>query len=195
MDSIEKIKEYIERNMSEKRRLHTYGVCETAVKLARQYGCDIEKARLAALLHDIYRGIPSSTLDYYVRHLGLDEKYLGNANLAHGKIAAATCGREFGVTDSDVINAVSYHTTGRAGMSLLEVIIYVADAIEPGRDYPGVEEIRRAAEEDLDRACLMSLSHTIDYVKSEGKYLDQDTIRAREYFTDKLNKKGEQHDK
>ena len=195
MDSIEKIKEYIERNMSEKRRLHTYGVCETAVKLARQYGCDIEKARLAALLHDIYRGIPSSTLDYYVRHLGLDEKYLGNANLAHGKIAAATCGREFGVTDSDVINAVSYHTTGRAGMSLLEVIIYVADAIEPGRDYPGVEEIRRAAEEDLDRACLMSLSHTIDYVKSEGKYLDRDTIRAREYFTDKLNKKGEQHDK
>lgn len=195
MDSIEKIKEYIERNMSEKRRLHTYGVCETAVKLARQYGCDTEKARLAALLHDIYRGIPSSTLDYYVRHLGLDEKYLGNANLAHGKIAAATCGREFGVADSDVINAVSYHTTGRAGMSLLEEIIYVADAIEPGRDYPGVEEIRRAAEEDLDRACLMSLSHTIDYVKSEGKYLDRDTVRAREYFTDKLNKKGEQHDK
>ncbi len=195
MDSIEKIKEYIERNMSEKRRLHTYGVCETAAKLAQHYGCDTEKARLAALLHDIYRGIPSSTLDYYVRHLGLDEKYLGNANLAHGKIAAATCGREFGVTDSDVINAVSYHTTGRAGMSLLEEIIYVADAIEPGRDYPGVEEIRRAAEEDLDRACLISLAHTIDYVKSEGKYLDQDTIRAREYFTDKLNKKGEQHDK
>lgn len=195
MDSIEKIKEYIERNMSEKRRLHTYGVCETAVKLAQQYGCDTEKARLAALLHDIYRGIPSSTLDYYVRHLGLDEKYLGNANLAHGKIAAATCGREFGVTDSDVINAVSYHTTGRAGMSLLEEIIYVADAIEPGRDYPGVEEIRKAAEEDIDRACLISLSHTIDYVKSEGKYLDRDTIRAREYFTDKLNKKGEQHDK
>ena len=195
MDSIEKIKEYIERNMSEKRRLHTYGVCETAVKLAQQYGCDTEKARLAALLHDIYRGIPSSTLDYYVRHLGLDEKYLGNANLAHGKIAAATCGREFGVTDSDVINAVSYHTTGRAGMSLLEEIIYVADAIEPGRDYPGVEEIRKAAEEDIDRACLISLSHTIDYVKSEGKYLDQDTIRAKEYFTDILNKKGEQHDK
>ena len=195
MSSINKIRAFVEHNLSEKRRLHTYGVCDTAVHLAKKYGCDVEKAQTAALLHDIYRGVSVSTLDYYVRHLCLDERYLGNANLAHAKIAAATCGREFGITDSDVINAVSFHTTGRAGMSLLEKIIYVADAIEPGRDYPGVDEIRKAAEEDIDRACLTSLSHTIDYVKSEGKYLDQDTIRAKEYFTDILNKKGEQHDK
>ena len=157
MSSINKIREFVEHNLSEKRRLHTYGVCDTAVRLAKKYGCDVEKAQTAALLHDIYRGVSVSTLDYYVRHLCLDERYLGNANLAHAKIAAATCGREFGITDSDVINAVSFHTTGRAGMSLLEKIIYVADAIEPGRDYPGVDEIRKAAEEDIDRA--LSLIH------------------------------------
>ena len=96
--------------------------------------------------------------------------------------------------DEDIINAVSFHTTGRAGMSLLEKIIYVADAIEPGRSYPGVEEIRRAAEEDIDKACLISLAHTIEYVRSDGKYLDEDTVYAKKYFEDILKQKGEKDD-
>lgn len=182
MDSIEKIKAHIEKNFSEKRKKHTYGVVHTACELAKQYGCDVYKAELAALFHDLYRSIPVNVLNYHVKHLELDSKYIDNANLSHGKIAALMIQRDYGITDQDIINAVSYHTTGRANMSLLEKIIYIADAIEPNRNYPGVDELREIVKSNLDKACFMSLSRTIDYVASEGKYLDEDTIRAKNYF-------------
>ena len=76
-------------------------------------------------------------------------------------------------------------------MSLLEKIIYIADAIEPMRSYPGVEELRREAEIDIDKACLDSLTRTIDYVTSEGKFLDKDTVDAKKYFEDTVTQKGE----
>ena len=125
--------EYIEKNFSEKRKIHTEGVRQLAMKLAQQYGegdaALVEKAEAAALYHDMYRGVPVDVLNYYVKHLELDEKrYKDNPNLAHGKIAAIIMERDFGVTDRDMINAVSFHTTGRPEMSLLEKIIYIADA-------------------------------------------------------------------
>ena len=189
MDSIREIKEYIERNFSEKRKVHTEGVRETAIKLARRYGADEKKAEIAALFHDMYRGVPEKTMNYYVKNLGLEDKYLDNCNLAHGKVAAIIMQRDFDIEDEDIINAVSYHTTGRAGMSLLEEVIYLADAIEPNRMYPGVDELRRMAKTDLDRACLMSLSNTIDFVRSSGNYLDEETILAKEYLERKINER------
>ncbi len=176
----ESIKSYIDRNFSEKRKIHTEGVRQTAIRLSERYGADAEKAELAALFHDMFRGVPVEVLNYYVKHLGLDGKYKDNSNLAHGKIAAIIMERDYGIKDQDVLNAVKYHTTGRAGMSLLEKIIYLADAIEPNRRYPGVDKIREIAEIDLDRACLMSVNHTIQYVSSQGIYLDQDTLMARD---------------
>lgn len=174
------INSYIEKNFSEKRKIHTEGVRKTAIRLAEKYGADPKKAEVAALFHDMYRGVPVNALNYYVKHLGLDRRYMDNCNLAHGKIAAIIMKRDYGIEDSDILNAVSFHTTGRAGMSLLEKIIYIADAIEPSRRYPGVDELREAAEKDLDLACLLSLEHTIEYVKSQGSFLDEDTLRARD---------------
>ena len=107
MDYINKIKAHIEHNFSEKRKVHTYGVVNTAIELAKQYGCDVYKAELAALLHDLYRSIPVTVLNYHVKHLGLDKKYMDNPNLSHGKIAAEMIQRDFGITDQDIINAVS----------------------------------------------------------------------------------------
>lgn len=176
------INSYIEKNFSEKRKVHTEGVRTTAVKLAEKYGADSEKAEQAALFHDMYRGVSEDVLNYYVKHLNLDKKYLNNCNLAHGKIAAIIMKRDYGIEDEDIINAVSYHTTGRPGMTLLEKIIYIADAIEPNRNYPGVELLREAAERDLDEACLLSLTRTIEYVQGQGNYLDNDTLLARDYF-------------
>lgn len=175
-----RIIEYIERNMTEKRRNHTYAVVEEAKALSQRYGEDMEKAELAALFHDFFRGVSEAALNGYVRQLGLGQAYLDNANLAHSKIAAFIMERDFHVQDQDIINAVKYHTTGRAGMTRLEKIIYLADAIEPNRLYPGIEEIRELAFRDLDEACLASLRHSIDYVKSKGLYLDQDTVMARD---------------
>ena len=129
------INNYIEKNFSEKRKVHTEGVRRTAIALAEKYGADVEKAELAALFHDMYRGVSEDVLNYYIKHLDLDKKYLNNCNLAHSKIAAIIMKRDYGIEDEDIINAVSYHTTGRPGMSLLEKIIYIADAIEPNRNY------------------------------------------------------------
>ena len=195
MDSIKEIEDYIQRNFSEKRKVHTEGVKNTAIKLAKIYGCDEKKAETAALFHDMYRGVSENSLNYYVKHLGLDPKYLNNCNLAHGKIAAIIMKRDFEIEDMDIINAVSYHTTGRPGMSLLEKIIYIADATEPNRIYPGVEKLRELSTIDLDKACLLSLENTINYVKASGKYLDNETILAKEYFINIISKKEELNDK
>lgn len=186
--------EYIEQNMTEKRRIHTYAVAEEAKKLARRYGEDTEKAEIAALFHDFFRGVPEKALNGYVRQLGLSPAYLNNANLAHSKIAAYVMEKEYGIQDRDIINAVSYHTTGRANMTKLEKVIYLADAIEPNRSYPGVEEIRELAWRDLDEACLASLSRSIDYVNCRGLYLDQDTVMARDSLTNTLRGKEKKHE-
>lgn len=184
MDSIYEI---IEKNFSEKRRVHTYGVVDTAITLAKKYGVDVEKAKIAALYHDLYRGVGVDILNYYVKHLGLDDKYYNNANLAHSKIAAHVMKAEYGISDEDILNAVSFHTTGRANMTTLEKVIFIADAIEPGRNYPGVEELRKIVMTDLDQACLRSLQSTIDFVSGKGEYLDPDTVLARDYLLKEKN--------
>jgi len=186
-DSINK---YIDRHMSEKRRVHTEGVRETAIKLAELYGADVEKAEEASLYHDIYRGVNKEELNQFIDQFNLPQRYKDNPNLAHSKLAAIAMERDFGVTDRDVINAVSYHTTGRAGMSVLEKVVFLADAIEPGRDYPGVDELRRLAYVDLDRACLLSLTRTAEFVKEQGIYLDEDTLAAKEYLENELEGEG-----
>ncbi len=187
------IEEYIEKNYSEKRKIHTEGVRTTAIELAKLYGADPEKAEIAALFHDMYRGVSENSLNYYVKHLGLDDKYLNNCNLAHSKIAAIIMKRDFGIDDEDIINAVSYHTTGRIGMSLLEKVIYLADAIEPNRVYPNVEMLRETAYRDLDEACLESLTNTAEFVRASGKFLDEETLRAKEDLEQrvKINKTKE----
>lgn len=175
-----RIIEYIEGHMTEKRRIHTYAVVEEAKKLSRRYGEDMEKAELAALFHDFFRGVPEKSLNVYVREFGLDPVFLDNANLAHSKIAALIMEREYHIKDQDILNAVRFHTTGRANMSKLEKIIYLADAIEPNRSYPGIEEIRELAYQKLAEACLAALTHSIEYISCRGLYLDQDTVMARD---------------
>lgn len=184
------IDDYLEKNLSAKRRFHTYAVKDTALKLAKLYGVDSEKTETAALLHDICKNLSIEKINEYVKEFKLDSKYENNINLAHSKIAAKIAARDFNISDCDIINAVSYHTTGRAGMSLLEKIIYIADAIEPGRSYQGVEDIRKAAFVNLDEACLLSLSRTADYVKSQGAFLDEDTADAARYLKE-LKYKGD----
>lgn len=182
MDSINS---YIEKNLSEKRREHVYGVVETARKLAEKYGCDIEKAEQAALYHDMFRSTPVEVLNMYVRQLGMDKNLLDNANLAHGPIAAIIMKRDYGIEDQELLDAVRYHTTGRAGMSTLEKVVYLADAIEPGRKYPTVEEARKLAEISLDKACLFSMERSIAYIRERGLFLHEDTLKARDYLLTK----------
>ena len=185
--SADGIERHLKSSLSEKRLVHTHSVAEEAVKLALRYGEDPEKARTAALFHDMLRSASTQTLNMYVRQFGLPKKLMDNPNLSHGKVAAVVMKRDYGIDDEDILNAVSYHTTGRAGMSRLEKIIFLADAIEPGRSYPTVEETRALAYVDLDRACISSLQRTVEYIRGKGEYLDPDTENALKDLKEKGN--------
>ena len=146
------------------RLLHTYGVAKEAVALAKRYGGDEEKAEICGLFHDIKR-----------------EK----GNLEHGAYGAACMEEDYHIRDVDMLNAVRYHTTGRENMSLLEKIIYQADAIDPSRNYPGIEKLRKKAYEDLDEACLLAMERSIEYVRMQGLTLDENTIKAQNFLRKK----------
>ena len=159
---------YIEEHLKPSRLEHTLNVTKLAKEMAVRFGADQYKAEIAALLHDMAK---------YEKRPGV------NMDFAHSKIGAEMSEEIFGIEDEDILNAIANHTTGRAGMSTLEKIIFLADAIEPGRDYPGVDEIRRAAETDLDGACILSLNRTIEHVRDEkGWYLHPATVEAKEYL-------------
>jgi predicted HD superfamily hydrolase involved in NAD metabolism len=181
------ITDFIKENLKEKRIKHTYSVVSEARKLAEKYGEDPDKAELAALFHDMFRSMSSAVLNMYIRQLGLQKKYIDNPNLSHAKIAAEVMKSKYDIIDEDLINAVAYHTTGRENMSLLEKIIFLADAIEPDRNYPTVEDTRSLAYENIDKACLNSLERTIEYIQGTGNYLDPDTINARDYLKENMN--------
>ncbi|MBE6032490.1 MAG: HD domain-containing protein [Clostridiales bacterium] len=176
----ETLRQHILENLSPKRREHIFAVVNVSKDLARRFGADEEKAELAALLHDLCREEPMEDLNAFVREQGLDPVYLDNENLIHGKKAAWLAEHKYGVMDREVLDAVSFHTTGRAGMNILDKVLYLADAIEPGRAYVGVDRLRELAETDLDEACFVALDRTVKYVRTRGKYLDRDTVRARD---------------
>lgn len=172
------------------RYIHSLGVEEMAGRLAAFHGADIEKARFAGRYHDIAKCFDDEAMDSCILRYGLDRSLLGCNALAHSKIAAAILRNEFGVYDEEILNAVRSHTTGRSNMSLLEEIVYVADAIEDNRDYEGLKELQQLSVTDIDRACLFIMDYTLERIRAEGRIPDKDTIEAREYIIRKIESKG-----
>ena len=185
---------YIREHLKKSRLEHTLRVRDEAVRLAERFGADKAKAETAAIFHDMAKNMPKEEMNRCVRTFGLDEKYIDQPNLAHSKIAAELMRRDFGVSDQDILNAVASHTTGKAGMSLLEKVVFLADAIEPGRNYPSADRIRRAAETDLDEACILMLERTIEYLKQNGADIDEDTINALSDLSSRSHKEGVNND-
>jgi len=170
--------------ISEKRYVHTMLVVQTAELLAKQYGAEISRARWAALLHDCAKGL---TMDESLAMasnfcIDLDEVTLNEEGLMHAPLGAVLAKELFLVDDAAVLSAVRWHTTGKAGMNLLEKIIYLADAIEPSRDYEGVGELRKLAFSDLDKAILSYTNGCIEYVLKQGGLLHRNTVDARNYI-------------
>ena len=166
-----------------KRMPHVLGTEQEAVRLARRYGADETKARIAALLHDCTKKLDleeqlSLCKRYGITLDALEQKAL---KLLHSKTGAAIARSVFGVED-DVCDAIFYHTTGKPDMTLLEKIIYLADYIEPTRDFPGVEELRKTVYEDLDRGLLLGLNMTIDEMEEMGSPVHHMTRDARDYL-------------
>lgn len=184
MKTEQEMEAYIKKRLNKNRYEHSLSVRDTAVKLAMHYGVDAFKAGIAGLIHDCAKDLKDDELLKTAREQGyeVDEVSEASPQLLHGLVAAAIGENDFGVKDTDILNAVRYHTTGREKMSSLEKIVYLADYIEPLRQFNGVEELRKRAFESLDEALLLSFDNTIVFVVSRGELLHKDTILARNYL-------------
>jgi predicted HD superfamily hydrolase involved in NAD metabolism len=169
------------------RYTHSLGVEVMAERLAAIHGADVEKAAFAGRYHDIAKCFTQDEMNECVRKYGLPEMYIDNNPLAHSKVASEILKDKFGVTDEEVLDAVRSHTTGRAGMSLLEEIVYVADAIEDNRNYEGLQELQDQAARDLDGACLFIMDWTLESLEKKGRTPDRDTVEAREYILQRVS--------
>ena len=164
-----------------KRIPHVLGTEQEAIRLAERYGADVEKARVAALLHDCTKRLDMEEQLALCRQYGirLDALEQQALKLLHAKTGAAIARDVFGV-DDEIYRAIWWHTTGHAGMTLLEKIMYLADYIEPSRDFPGVDKLRAVCYKDLDEGLLMGLEMTIEEMTSMGNPVHHATIEARD---------------
>ena len=155
--------EIIEKRMKAGRFKHSKNVAKEAVRLAKKYGADVQKAETAGILHDATKETPDSEQLELIERAGIVLTPLERSTrkLWHAISGAAFVQVELGITDEDIINSIRYHTTGRAGMSLLEKVIFIADFTSAERDYDGVDKMRKLADKDLDEAVLEGMSFTI----------------------------------
>lgn len=190
---IENIKKDLLENISKNRYLHTMRVVETCERLAKVHNEDLEKVRLAALLHDSAKFISKDRVFEMAKKLDiLDEEIYGyNIALVHAPLAAKIARDKYAIKDQDILNAISYHTTGRENMSLLEKIVFMGDYIEPSRDFRGIEEIRKLAFDDLDGSLILAIDTNIRFLLERGKLISLDSIKARNYLLiEKIKKEG-----
>ncbi|WNS81894.1 bis(5'-nucleosyl)-tetraphosphatase (symmetrical) YqeK [Domibacillus sp. DTU_2020_1001157_1_SI_ALB_TIR_016] len=160
--------EIVEKQLTEKRYTHTLGVSEAAVELADRYGADVYKAELAAIFHDYAKFRPKEEMKQILIDEREDERLLAfHHELWHAPAGAVLVRREAGIEDEDILSAIRWHTTGKPGMTLLEKIIYLADYIEPGRAFPGVEEVRAIAKQSLNAAVLAAVKNSILFLMSK----------------------------
>jgi predicted HD superfamily hydrolase involved in NAD metabolism len=185
-----KIEEYLENNLKIRRFRHSLGVRDTAATLAQIYGEDVEKAKIAGIVHDCAKNMQDEELIKICLEHGMDisDVYKESPQLLHGVVGAIIANELMEIYDKDILNAISYHTTGREEMSLLEKIIYISDYIEPMRNFPGVEAIRDMAFKDLDIALLKAFDNTIKFVINNEELLHPHTILGRNYIIRHLKK-------
>lgn len=172
----------LESKIKSDRLSHCLRVMQTSLKLAERFGVDCKKAELAGLLHDCAKDMSNDEAITYCRenNLRVDDFYLAEPGLLHGPIGADIARKEFHIDDSDILNAIYYHTTGRKGMSVLEKIIYIADLIEPSRDFPGVQDIRETVwQNNLNKAILQILEYSAQKLIIKGKTIHPNSIEAR----------------
>lgn len=182
--SIEEIRLYIKENLMEKRYEHVMGVAETAKKLASLNGISEERAEIAALAHDVAKNLSKVRMKELIveNNIVLSEVEENNANLWHSIIGPIEAKDKLGIEDEEILDAIRWHTTGKENMSVLTKVIYIADMIEPNRNFDGVEDLRKATFEDLDSGVYYGLTHSIEFLLTKKLLIDENTIKARNFF-------------
>ena len=174
--------------MSPVRFQHVLGVEQTALALADRYGCDPHQASLAALLHDYAKEVPDQVFHDLIARYELDQDLLCWDNAVwHGVVGAYKIAEDFGLEDPAIFQAIQRHTLGAAEMSLLDKILYVADYIEPGRDFPGVDEARRLAASSLDAAVAYEAKRTLAYLQQKNRPIHPQTLATYQAYQQRAN--------
>ncbi len=175
------IESFSKERLSAKRFDHSKGVAKCAEKLADHYKADRHSAYVAGLLHDCAKELPLEEMSEITKCLDLEPMVRESKNLLHGPAGAMLAKKHFDISD-EVFDACFYHTVGKENMSLLTKIIFIADMIEESRDFDGVEEIRRLAFEDIDRAVVLAIDSTLKHLVKKSAKIYPGTVKARNFL-------------
>ena len=166
---------------------HCLRTAAVATVLAERFGADVERARLAGLLHDYARSIPRGEMVAAAEELGIevDDIQRQFPYLLHAEIGAKLAGEELGIIDAEVLAAIANHTVGRPRMSDLEKIIYLADMLEPERRFEEIDEVRALAEHDLDAAFHRGYALSLEHLVASGKLIHPRTVAVWNWINSK----------
>ncbi len=184
--------ERMKEELDEKRFRHTLSVADTAACMAMRYGEDSYRAYIAGLLHDCAKCIKDKKKLKLAGKFGIEvnEAEAQNPDLLHAVLGSILAKQEYGVEDEDIISAIRWHTTGRPGMTTLEMIIYIADYIEIHRKpLPLLEKARQEAFSDLEKCMCTILESTLGYLGKKGAVLDPLTKETYRYYTDRIKER------
>lgn len=189
MIEYEKIYNEVKNKLSEKRFKHSEGVVKRAIEYAQIYNVDIDIVKLVAIAHDIAKELTNEEIQEYIQkyNIVLDEVEKINHDLIHAKIGAYICKNEYNFTE-DMFNAIKYHTTGRAGMSILEKIIYLADATEEGRTYCPSTYID-IIKKDINQGMVEICKWVINRILEKNKIIHIDSVECYNYYVKMNNDK------
>ena len=184
MYEIEDKIEFLKENLSQKRFQHSLNVAAECRKLAEKYGEDQDKAYFAGLLHDICKEMPAEVQLDLVKRSGFTvcREELETKSLLHGIAGAFYVKEHYGVADIDILNAIRFHSVGRAGMSRLEEIVYLGDLVSAERDYKDVDKMRRVTYQSLDAAMLEALEFSIKAVIKKGGLIPVCTVESYNFY-------------
>lgn len=191
---LQKIQTRLKKHIDEDRFIHTLGVMYTSASMAMAHGCSMDDAQVAGLLHDCAKCIPNDKKLKICKknQIEISSVEYENPILLHAKLGAFIAETKYDISDSNILQAIKYHTTGRAGMSVLEKIVFIADYIEPKRyKAKNLAEIRKMAFIDLDECVYMILRDTLAYLKNNPKAVDPTTSDAYDFYHEIHNQKSE----
>ena len=195
MIPLQEMDQLVQAHLDGYRLDHSYAVAREAQRLAKRYGADPEKAYYAGLCHDICKKMSNDEQLQWIKRSAImqDDAFFRQPPIWHGFAAASYLQLQAGETDEDILNAVRYHTTGRAGMSLLEKIVFTADLTEESRDYPDVNTVRALADLSLDQTVLYILRYQLGRLLVGSYPICRDCIEAYNWLlaqeTEKSQKK------
>lgn len=180
----EELKKLLKEKLSENRYIHSINVAEQAKKLARINNSDEEKAYFSGLMHDVCKEMPFEEQEKYVLSSSIDVDIVEKMStpLWHAISGAEFLKEHFNIIDKDILNAVRYHTVGRAEMTVLEKIVYLADLTSADRSYKDVEKIRKICENNLDMGMQEALKFSISDCALKGKTIPKSTFEAYNFY-------------